>query len=157
MPLPALHHHKTFLHLVAFEKMRFFAASPCKLRLGVVAFSFQGDSERIRVCQHVPLMWQASTGLLGFCSTQQTCFVDSDNHVFLHSKQNMPFPSTNANHHIFVSEQKASSFLCNHSCLELPQSLEQLEHNYGIVVNFFTRKRAFHKLSLLFNFFLSRV
>ena len=82
MPLPALHHHKTFLHLVAFETMRFFAASPCKLHLGVVAFSFQGDCERIRVCQHVPLMWQASTGLLGFCSTQQTCFLDSDNHVF---------------------------------------------------------------------------
>ena len=156
MPLPALHHHKTFLHLVAFEKMRFFAASPCKLRLGVVAFSFQGDWEDkgVPTCSfNVAGLYRVAGVLLNtadlFSGFWQSCF--------LHSKQNMPFPSTNANHHIFVSEQKASSFLCNHSCLELPQSLEQLEHNYGIVVNFFTRKRAFHKLSLLFNFFLSRV
>lgn len=67
MLLLALHHHRAFLHLVAFEKMRFFAASPCKLHLGAVASSFQGDCERIRVCQHVPLIWQAYAGLLGFC------------------------------------------------------------------------------------------
>ena len=127
MPLPALHHHKTFLHLVAFETMRFFAASPCKLRLGVVAFSFQGDCERIRVCQHVPLMWQASTGLLGFCSTQQTCFLDSDNHVFYTvnktclSPQRMPTTIS-----LSLSRRPVPS--CNQSCLELPQSLEQLEH-----------------------------
>lgn len=129
MPLPALHHHKTFLHLVAFETMRFFAASPCKLRLGVVAFSFQGDCERIRVCQHVPLMWQTSTSwVAGVLLNTADLFSGFWQSCFLHSKQNMPFPSTNANHHIFVSEQKASSFLCNHSWLELPQSLEQLEH-----------------------------
>ena len=66
MLLLALHHPKAFLHLVAFERMRFFAASPSKLHLGV-AFSFQGDCEKIRVCQHVPLMWQAYTALLEFC------------------------------------------------------------------------------------------
>lgn len=127
MPLPALHHHKTFLHLVAFETMRFFAASPCKLRLGVVAFSFQGDWEDkgVPTCSfNVAGLYRVAGVLLNtadlFSGFWQSCF--------LHSKQNMPFPSTNANHHIFVSEQKASSFLCNHSWLELPQSLEQLEH-----------------------------
>lgn len=71
MLLLTLRHHKAFLHLVAFEKMRFFAASPCKLHLGVVVFSFQGDCERTRVCPHVPLMWQAYT--YAFYIASKTC------------------------------------------------------------------------------------